>query len=148
MLMRVNVAGMIHEDSVESFFLILKEMYGSATVPIQVDQRQAESIAIFLDSTFTGIPDPYDFLNSIMDSFELRISKVIIKNRRPYIKNAEVFLTDGERELRVDTHAGDSIASALLVDAPIFIDADALGIPDTNEMKKWLMNIRPRDFGE
>jgi len=148
MLMQMNVAGMILEDDEQSFFLLLKEIDGATIVSIQIDQLQAESIASVMDKALARIPDPYDFLSNIMDSFELRISRVIIKNPRRYTKNADVFLTDGERELRIDSHAGDAVASALLMNAPIFVNNDFLGTAHKKELQKWLSKVRPSDFGE
>lgn len=148
MLVQMNVAGMILEDDEKSFFLLLKETDGETIVSIQIDQLQAEYIAIAMESPFTRISDPYDFINNIMDSFELRISKVIMKSRKRYTKNAEVFLTDGEREIRIDSYAGDAVASAILVDAPIFIKSDFMGTSYKKELEKWLSKVKPSDFGK
>ena len=148
MLVQMSVAGMILEDDEKSFFLLLKETDGETIVSIQIDQLQAEYIAIAMESPFTRIPDPYDFINNIMESFDLRISKVIIKSRKRYTKNAEVFLTGGEREIRIDSHTGDAVASALLVDAPIFIKSDFMGESYKKELERWLSKVKPGDFGE
>jgi len=148
MLIQMSVAGMILEDDEKYFFLLLKEKDGEIIVSTQIDQFQAEFIATFMDSTFRRIPEPYEFLSDIMDSFELRISKVIIKNWSRRTKNAEVFLTDGEREIRVDSRIGDAVATALIVDAPIFIDNDFLGITHKEKLKKWISQVKPSDFGE
>lgn len=148
MLIQMSVAGMIHMDDEKSFFLLLKEMDGTIIISIQIDQLQAKSIDIFMDNAHTRIPDPYDFFGNIMDSFELRISKVIIKRARLNTRKADVFLTDGDREIRIESHSGDAIASALMIDAPIFMDNDFLGKAHKKELKKWLSKVKPGDFGE
>ena len=148
MLVPMSVAGMILEDDETLFSLQLKEMGGETVVSIQIDQVQAESIAIAMDSAFTRIPDPYDFLNNIMDSFALRITRVVIKTLKRYLKNADVFLTDGEREVRIEAHTGDAVASAIITDAPIFIESGALEASHIKELKKWISHVRPSDFGE
>lgn len=145
MLIQMSVVGILEDDE-KSFFLLLRELNGETIISIKIDQLQAESIAIALDTVFTRIPDLYDFLSNILDSFELRISKVIIKNPRRYTKNADVFLTDGDREIRIDSRTGDAVASALLVDAPIFIDNDFLETAHKKELKKWLSKVKPSDF--
>ena len=146
MLVQMSVAGMILDDDGKSFFVLLKEMEGSKIISVQVDRLQAESIAVAKESAFSRIPDPYDFLNSIMDSFEIKISKVIIKNQRLFSKNTEVFLTDGDREIRIDSYAGDAVVSALYVDAPIYINDDFLGKTHKKELRKWLSKVKPSDF--
>lgn len=148
MLIQMSVAGMILEDDEKLFYLLLKERDGNTIVSIQIDQSQAEYIAIAMESPFTRIPDPYEFIKNVTDSFDLKISKVIIKSRKRYIKNAEVLLTDGDREIHIDSYAGDAVASALLADAPIFIESDFMGKSYKKELKKWLSKIKPSDFGE
>jgi bifunctional DNase/RNase len=148
MLKEMSVAGMILEDDEKSFFLLLKETDGETIVSIQIDQLQAESINMSMDPAFASLPDTFDFLGNILKSFDLSISKVIIKNCQCHIKNAEVFLTDGEREVRVNSRAGDAVASALIVDAPIFIDNDFPGTAYKKELKRWLSKVKPGDFGE
>jgi bifunctional DNase/RNase len=148
MLVQMSVAGMILDDDERSFSLLLKETEGETIVSIQIDQPQAESIAILMDSAFTRLPDPYDFLSNIMDSFALRMTRVVIKNLKRYSKNADVFLSDGEREVRIEAHTGDAVASAILVDAPIFIESNSLETSHKRELKKWLSKVRPSDFGK
>ena len=146
MLIQMSVAGMILEGDEKSFFLLLREIDGETIVSIEIDQFQAEYIAIAMESPYTRIPDPYDFITSIVDSFDIRISKIIIKNRKFFTKNAEVFLTNGEREIRIYAYAGDAVISALLVDAPIFIKSDFMGASYKKALKKWLSKVKPSDF--
>lgn len=147
MLKQMSIAGMILEDDEKSFYLLLKEMEGPTIISVQIDQLQAESIAIAMDTAFTRIPDPYEFISNIMESFELKISKVIIKNTARFTKSTDVFLTDGEKEIRIYSRIGDAVASALHFDAPIFMDTDFFGSSDKNSLKQWLDNITPGDFG-
>ena len=148
MLVEMDVAGMIIEDDEKSYYMLLKEKKGDTVVSIAINQVQAESITISMDPALSRIHDPYDLIGNMIESFELKISKVVINNRERHTKNSGLYFTDGEREIRVDSFAGDAVAVAARMNVPIFIDSDFLGRTHIKEVKKWLSTVKPSDFGD
>ncbi|HWR59474.1 MAG TPA: bifunctional nuclease domain-containing protein, partial [Thermodesulfovibrionales bacterium] len=60
---------------------------------------------------------------------------------------AMIHLTDGKKEVPVDSRPSDAVAVALRVNAPIFVEETILEKRSTDELEEWLKNLKPEDFG-
>ena len=61
---------------------------------------------------------------------------------------AKIHLLFGDSEFTVDSRPSDAIAVALRTEAPIFASGEVLHKQNSEELERWLENLKPEDFGK
>ena len=61
---------------------------------------------------------------------------------------AKIHLWYGDSEFTIDSRPSDAIALALRAEAPIFTTEDVLKKQSSEELERWLENLKPEDFGK
>ena len=144
---------MLFEVSVESVrvslmsshrMIVLKEVDEERYLPIWIGPYEADAIAIELQGIKTPRPLSHDLLKQAILTLGGRVSHVVINNLQHDTFFASVVLDQGGQELELDARPSDSIALAVRVKAPIFVDSavmDRAGIikePDLQQQKQRL----------
>jgi len=129
------------------YILLLKEQDGSDTLPIWIGKPEADSIALAIGRVATPRPLTHDLIKNLMDTLNIKITKVVVTEILDNTYYALIYLTDGKRELQIDSRPSDAVAVALRVNAPIYVEESVLEKKNTDELVEWLKNLRPEDFG-
>ena len=61
---------------------------------------------------------------------------------------AKIHLSYGDSEYSIDSRPSDAIALALRAEAPIFTKEEVLRKQNSEELERWLENLKPEDFGK
>jgi bifunctional DNase/RNase len=150
-----------------SYVVILREKVGERILPIWIGQTEAESIVIEMHHMHRERPLTHDLCKQIilqLGATLLHVSITRVASRTYY---AELHLASRDGGVVIDARPSDSIAIALRFEAPIYADesllADAIieevdpgDEPDSasdrvmsaDELKAYLENLRPEDFGK
>ncbi|MFB3115063.1 MAG: bifunctional nuclease domain-containing protein, partial [Nitrospirales bacterium] len=60
----------------------------------------------------------------------------------------KIHLWYGDSEYSIDSRPSDAIALALRTEAPIFTTEEVLRKQNSEELERWLENLKPEDFGK
>ncbi|MCZ6632707.1 MAG: DUF151 domain-containing protein [bacterium] len=104
----------------------LRVIEGKVMVPIEIGHT--EYLAIYAALVGEELPRPltHDLLKTILDHFDTQVEEVQIVDLKDSIYYAELVLSRGGEQLRLDARSSDSIALALKYDAPIFMDGSII----------------------
>jgi uncharacterized protein len=173
-MVEVTVARLGLDGSTNTYVVILRESGGDRVLPIWIGQAEAESILLEMNHVKKDRPLTHDLCKSLIVGLGGELSRVQITKVRKGTYFAELHIWREGQEYRVDARPSDSIAIALRVPAPIFVDATLLALPgeesqdadeDTgvlpetppvqsteemtaDQLKQYLSGLRPEDFGK
>lgn len=147
MLIQMKVEGLLFDPRSSMYILLLKEIDGDGTLPIWIGKPEADSIALALGGVMTPRPLTHDLIKNLLGSIKIRIARVVVTEILDNTYYALIYLSDGKREIPVDSRPSDAVAVALRVNAPIFVEEGIMERKSTDELEEWLKNLRPEDFG-
>jgi uncharacterized protein len=167
-LVEVEVMRLGLDRSTNSYVVILQEKGGSRLLPIWIGQPEAESIVIEMNKLKRERPLTHDLCKNLivgLGGMLRRVNITKVENRTFY---AELHIARNSDAIRiVDARPSDSIAIALRFEAPIFaqetlltallleegqappeIVAEPAEEMSAQQLKEYLENLRPEDFGK
>lgn len=108
------------------YALILQEKDGTRRIPIVIGSSEAQSIECKLQDIVPPRPLTHDLTVNIMRAYGLEIREIEIKRIDGGIFAADILMTDGERNLVIDSRSSDAIALAIRMGAPIYTTESVL----------------------
>lgn len=117
------------------YALILQEAGGDRCLPIVIGASEAQSIECKLQEIITPRPLTHDLMTNVMRAFGLQLRRVELRRLESGVYAANLYLSDGERELTLDSRSSDAIAIAIRVGAPVYAPSallDEAGIRKAN----------------
>jgi bifunctional DNase/RNase len=147
MLVQMKVEGLLFDPRSSMYILLLKEIDGNDTLPIWIGKPEADSIALALGKVATPRPLTHDLVKNIITGLKMRVSRIVVTEIFDNTYYSLIYLTDGKKEVPVDSRPSDAVAVALRVNAPIFVEDGILEKKSSDELEEWLKNLKPEDFG-
>jgi len=169
-LVEVEVMRLGLDRSTNSYVVILQEKGGARLLPIWIGQPEAESIVIEMNKLKRERPLTHDLCKNLIIGLGgtlRRVNITKVENRTFY---AELHIAQTSGAVHVDARPSDSIAIALRFEAPIFaqealltallleegqegqaapeIVAEPAEEMSAEQLKEYLENMRPEDFGK
>jgi uncharacterized protein len=173
-LTEVEVMRLGLDRSNNSYVVILKEKEGERLLPIWIGQPEAESIVIEMSKLRRDRPLTHDLCKTLIKGLGGTLSRIQItkvENRTYY---AELHIRRDAEVINIDARPSDSIAIALRFSAPMYAQDSlltSLVFEDSSEegetyltpgaspaasedemtpdqLKSYLENLRPEDFGK
>ncbi len=173
-LIEVEVMRLGLDRSNNSYVVILREKDGERLLPIWIGQPEAESIVIEMSKLRRDRPLTHDLCKTLITGLggTLRRIQITRVENRTYF--AELHIRRDEQIINIDARPSDSIAIALRFSAPIFAQeslltalvfednsgetesyappgeavAEATDEMTPEQLKSYLENLRPEDFGK
>ncbi len=173
-LVEVEVMRLGLDRSNNSYVVILKEKEGDRLLPIWIGQAEAESIVIEMSKLTRERPLTHDLCKTLITGLGGTLRRVQITKVENRTYFAELQIRRDEQVINIDARPSDSIAIALRFEAPVFAQESLLtslvfeDAPDETEswsspnpaeapssdemtpeqLKSYLENLRPEDFGK
>ena len=177
-MIEVLVSRLGRDSATNAYVLVLREKGGARLLPIWIGQPEAESIALEINQIRRERPLTHDLCKSLIVGLGGSLARVQITRVQKSTYFAELVVQLGDGGTRViDARPSDSIAIALRLAAPIFAEESLLttiGIEgddddesdaadaaareserraseaalDAEQLKAYLENLRPEDFGK
>lgn len=159
----MNISTVTVDPLSNSPIVILKEVDGDKILPIWIGIMEATAIASELENIKFSRPMTHDLLKNIMDTLDVKITKIEVCDLRDNTYYALIHLLTGDgKEYAIDARPSDALALSLRVNAPIFVREDVIKKSarlteesDTEgkseKSKKWkdiLEALKPEDFGK
>jgi bifunctional DNase/RNase len=143
----MKVRGLMFDPYNNAYIVILRDEGESEVLPIWVGKAEAGAISFALEGVFTPRPMTHDLARKILDSVEAKVISVVITDLKDNTYFAKLHIVYGDSEYAVDSRPSDAIALALRTDAAIFAKEDVLRKHSSEELDRWLDNLKPEDFG-
>jgi len=103
--------------------ILLKDRNSNRAMPIWIGESEAMSIAFSLQSRPFPRPLSHDLMKTIIDDLAGNVQKVVISGLEEGTYFASIFLEDSSGNMvEIDARPSDSLALALRVGSPIYID--------------------------
>ena len=147
MLVQMKVEGLLFDPRSSMYILLLKEIDGNDTLPIWIGKQEADSIALALGRVVTPRPLTHDLIKNIFSGLKVKVSRIVVTEIYDNTYYALMYLTDGKKDVPIDSRPSDAVAVALRVEAPIFVEEGILEKRSSDELEDWLKNLKPEDFG-
>lgn len=129
------------------YILLLQQVNGDGTLPIWIGKPEADSIALAIGKVVTPRPLTHDLIKNVFDSLEVKAHRVVITEIVENTYYALIYVSDGKKEITIDSRPSDAVAVALRTQVPIFVEEDVLDVRKADELEEWLKNLKPEDFG-
>lgn len=120
----VRVHGVTADPTTNQFLMLLIDDMGNRLLPIVIGQWEAQSIAWNIQGITMQRPLTHDLFRNLLDSTDIKITKVVITNLKDNTFYATIGLNDSGNKIELDSRPSDAVAIALRVNAPIFVEED------------------------
>ena len=176
-MVEVVVSRLGLDSSTNTYVVILQEKDGTRLLPIWIGQPEAEAIVMQMNNVKRERPLTHDLCKSLIIGLGGTLRRVQITKVQQRTYFAELHLSARSGEVQIDARPSDSIAVALRLQAPIFVQESLLSASgedvddasdesgyksppatpavqetgDTlsaDQLKAYLENLRPEDFGK
>jgi hypothetical protein len=177
-MVEVVVSRLGLDSTTNTYVVILQEKGGPRLLPIWIGQPEAEAIVMQMNGVKRERPLTHDLCKSLILGLGGTLRRVQITKVQSRTYFAELHLSGPGGAVQVDARPSDSIAVALRLQAPIFAQESLLttmevdedessgsygsppatppappATPDRDELsaeqlKAYLENLRPEDFGK
>ena len=177
-MVEVVVSRLGLDSTTNTYVVILQEKGGARVLPIWIGQPEAEAIVLQMNNVKRERPLTHDLCKSLILGLGGTLRRVQITKVQQRTYFAELHLAGPGGAVQVDARPSDSIAIALRLQAPIFALESLLrseveeeeetpgsyasppatppaasATPDRDELsaeqlKAYLENLRPEDFGK
>jgi bifunctional DNase/RNase len=161
-MIEIRVAHLGLDRATNSPVVVLQEKDGERVLPIWIGPAEASAIAMQLAGVKFARPLTHDLLRQVILGLGAELRRVTITRVQDNTYFAELQIHRDDHIFRIDARPSDSIALALRLNAPIFthhellerssvetVDAtDAPDALDADQLKAYLENLDPEDFGK
>jgi bifunctional DNase/RNase len=170
---QVKVASLGLDKASNTPVVILQEMEGERVLPIWIGPGEASAIAMELAGMKFSRPLTHDLFTAMLTGLGSELQRVLITKVIDNTYHAELIIRRNGDMVSIDARPSDSIAIALRAKAPIFAHDDLLEqasieiqpseiepgqLPDiagaeepqgmdAEQLKEYLKNLNPEDFG-
>lgn len=120
----------------KGYAVLLEEKSGTRSLPVMVDSRQAQAIALYLDEIKIPRPMTHDLIISVLENMNGEVNRVMISRVNKGTFFAEIEISSSHSgEMIIDCRPSDAIAISLKTHTNIYISdevMDSAGIENLN----------------
>jgi bifunctional DNase/RNase len=109
-----------------AYALVLGEVKGKRKLPIVIGGAEAQSIAIEMEDMRPSRPLTHDLFRNTLSVFGMEVTEVVIHKMSEGIFYAQLVVSDGIREERIDSRSSDAVAIAGRFGCPIRCSAQVM----------------------
>jgi bifunctional DNase/RNase len=118
---RLEIVGLSYSQTQSgAYALVLGESAGTRRLPIIIGGFEAQAIAIELEKMSPSRPLTHDLFKAFAETFDVKVSEVLIYNLVEGIFYAKLLCNDGTRDVEIDARTSDAIALAVRFNCPIY----------------------------
>jgi len=157
MEVEMKIRGLMMDPVTNMPIVILKDVNGTAVLPIWVGIYEANAIALEIEKVTTPRPMTHDLLKNLLTGLETRVHKVVVSDLRDDTFYAVIWLEKDGQTITIDSRPSDALALALRVDCPIYVEDEVLKNSkvsgaasdkvSSEELRRWLENLNDEDIG-
>ena len=157
MELEMKIRGLMMDPQTNNPIVVLKDVNGTAILPIWVGIYEASAIASEIEKQATPRPMTHDLIRNLLFGLEAAVKKIVVSDLRDDTFYAVIWLERDGQMISVDSRPSDALALALRMDCPIFVDDTVLKTSRENtsvaevgsneDLRKWLESLSDEDLG-
>ena len=157
MEVEMKIRGLMMDPLSNLPIVVLKDVNGTAILPIWVGPSEAHAIAVEIEKSVTPRPMTHDLIRNLLLGLEAGVKKVVVNDLKEDTFYAIIWLEKNGQLISVDSRPSDALAIALRLDCPIFVEdavlkssrsvAAVTEAGNNEELRKWLENLNDEDLG-
>ena len=157
MEVEMKIRGLMVDPVTNMPIVVLKDINGTAILPIWVGAYEANAIALEIEKVSTPRPMTHDLIRNVLFGLETSVNKVVVSDLKEDTFYAVIWLERGGEMISIDSRPSDALAIALRFDCPIYVDEAVLKtsksvaavaeVGTNEELRKWLENLNDEDLG-
>jgi bifunctional DNase/RNase len=157
MEVEMKIRGLLMDPVTNMPIVVLKDVSGSAILPIWVGIYEANAIALEIEKVATPRPMTHDLIRNLLFGLETGVKKVVVSDLKEDTFYAVIWLERNGELISVDSRPSDAMAIALRLDCPIYVADSVLKTSKTvaavaevgnnEELRRWLENLNDEDLG-
>ena len=129
---KLTITGLVYNQTVVGTYgLVLSEENGNRRFSVMIGEPEAQSIALKMNNKKSPRPLTHDLINSILNSFDAVLQKVVIYDMVNDVFFSELHIVKEDIPFVIDARTSDAVALAVRSDCPIFIKSEILDIVGT-----------------
>ena len=129
---KLTITGLVYNQTVVGTYgLVLSEENGNRRFSVMIGEPEAQSIALKMNNKKSPRPLTHDLINSILNSFDAVLEKVVIYDMVNDVFFSELHILRENNPFVIDARTSDAVALAVRSDCPIFIKSEILDIVGT-----------------
>lgn len=121
-MIEVELSRIIIDEKKNEQVVVLKEKNGSHLLPIVIGINEAAAIRMHLSGFIPPRPLTHDLIKILCHTLDAALEKVIIDELRDNTFHAKLYLRTGQGSKIVDARPSDSLALAVRMNAPLFVE--------------------------
>ena len=156
-MIEMKVMGIALDTRTGSPIVVLHDLDNRRALPIWIGSAEASAIIRKIEKLSVTRPMTHDLIVDIVKQTGYSVDRVEINDVEKETYYATIFLTNGEKEITIDSRPSDAIAVAMRADAPILVTANVLmngsvssdsarDEEEAEEFKDFIQSIKPSDF--
>ena len=157
MEVEMKIRGLLMDPVSNHPIVVLKDVNGTAILPIWVGIYEASAIASEIDKQATPRPMTHDLIRNLLFGLEAEVKKIVVSDLKDDTFYAVIWLERDGEMISVDSRPSDALAIALRMDCPIFVDDTVLKtskentpvteVSNNEDLRKWLESLSDEDLG-
>src|SRR5580704_4096449 len=156
MELEMKIRGLMMDPQTNNPIVVLKDVNGTAILPIWVGIYEASAIASEIEKQATPRPMTHDLIRNLLFGLEAAVKKIVVSDLKDDTFYAVIWLERNGEMISVDSRPSDALAIALRMDCPIFVDDAVLKTRETaavveagssEDLRKWLESLGDEDLG-
>lgn len=156
MLKEAKIASLVPLFPAPQYVVVLEDVDKTRLVPIWIGIHEGNAIALEMQGEKFPRPLTHDLMVGFLKVLKAEIQKIIISDLRENSYYATIVIKSGEAIYEVDARPSDSLALAVRVKCPIYIDekvlkkcpliAGAITAAEIEKFKEALKTLTPEQF--
>lgn len=157
MELEMKIRGLMMDPQTNNPIVVLKDVNGTAILPIWVGIYEASAIASEIEKQASPRPMTHDLIRNLLFGLETAVKKIVVSDLRDDTFYAVIWLERDGQMISVDSRPSDALAIALRMDCPIFVDdavlktsrenASVTEVGNNEDLRKWLESLSDEDLG-
>jgi hypothetical protein len=158
MEVEMKIRGLLMDPVSNMPIVVLKDVNGTAILPIWVGIYEANAIALEIEKVATPRPMTHDLIRNLLFGLEAGVKKVVVSDLKEDTFYAVIWIEKNGSLISIDSRPSDALALALRLDCPIFVDDSVLKsskkanavankINTDQELRRLLENLNDEDLG-
>ena len=126
MEVEMKIRGLMMDPVTNTPIVVLKDVNGTAILPIWVGIFEANAIALEIEKVATPRPMTHDLIRQVLFGLNAGMRKVVVSELKDDTFYAVIWLEKDGELISVDSRPSDALALALRLDCPIYVEESVI----------------------
>lgn len=126
MIKEAKIVSVVSLFPLPQYVVVLEDIEKTRLVPIWIGVNEGNAIALEMQGERFPRPLTHDLMVDLLEALGARVDKVVVNDLKENSYFALIHLTQNGKLLSIDARPSDSLAIAVRVNCPIFIDEKVL----------------------